>query len=117
MSYAGSIVAFPAVFQQNSLQFFSRQEMNLILNIYGRLVSAGHLKDYAISEDSNYVTFGFFKRASERPAYRIIKDPRLRKKQGMFVIIGADGQVLKRGNCLKNLLKFFEPKLIRLVKQ
>ena len=116
MSYAGSIVAFPAAFRQQSLQYFTRQEMGLILDIYGRLVSSGHLKDYAISEASEYVTFSFFRRASERPAYRIVKDPNSRKKQGMFLIVGVEGQVLKRGNCLKNLLKFFEPKLIRLVK-
>lgn len=88
----------------------------MILDVYGRMVSAGLMRDYAICEARDFVAFDFFKRSSEQPVYRIFKDPKPRKKHSAYTIVGAGGQVLKRGNCLKTLLRFFDPKFIRLVK-
>jgi hypothetical protein len=47
--------------------------------------------------------------------YRIEKRPKLRDKQGMFAVIGMDGQVLRRGQDLKTVLRVLERKLIRSV--
>lgn len=65
------------------------------------------LKDVAI--------FAVYRRAAENPLYRIEKRPKLRQKQGMYAVIGIDGQVLKRGQSLKTVLGVLERKLIRLV--
>lgn len=59
--------------------------------------------------------FSVFKRTAENPIYRIEKRPKLRMKQGQYVLIGIDGQVLKRGNDLKSVLRVLERKLIRIV--
>ena len=115
MSYAGSIIAFPAAFENSKVVFFNQSELTQILNTYGRMVSAGLLKDYAISESRGQVVFSFFRGTSERPLYRVVKNPAHGKKKGLFLILGADGTLLKRGSSLKTVLKFFEPKMIRLV--
>lgn len=116
MSIARTILAFPGAIADNSLTFFSRTELNLVLNMYGRLVSTGHIRDYAIHEEKDSVSFSFFRRASERPAYMIVKTPAMKKKRGMYRVVGPNGQLLKRSENLKGVLRFFEPKLIKLVK-
>lgn len=116
MSYAGTIIAFPREFSDYNLTFFNRNELNLILNMYGRLVSTGIVRDYAIHEERGSVAFSFFKRSSEHPAFRLVKTPGLKKKGGAYRLIGQGGEVLKRGENLKSVLACFEPKLFKLVK-
>lgn len=47
--------------------------------------------------------------------YRIEKRPKLRGKQGLYAVIGMDGQVLRRGGDLRTVLRVLERKLIRSV--
>ncbi|WP_417316687.1 DUF2794 domain-containing protein [Emcibacter sp.] len=101
--------------QAPSQIFFTMQEMQAILNVYGRMVAAGQWKDYAMSPGREIASIAFYRNASERPVYEIVKNPALRKKQGAFSILSAQGKVLKRGHDLDNLLKFFDRKLIKLV--
>jgi len=115
MSYAGTIIAFPGALAKTRLTYFTRDELNQILNMYGRLVSVGAIRDYAIREERGQVSFSFFRRTSERPAYMIVKSPLLKKKQGTYRLVDSQGFVLKRGDNLKAILKVFEPKLLRLI--
>jgi hypothetical protein len=59
--------------------------------------------------------FSVFKRTAENPLYRIEKRPKLRNKQGQYSVVGMDGQILKRGNDLRVVLRVLERKLIRAV--
>jgi Protein of unknown function (DUF2794) len=92
---------------------FSRVELGLILQLYGRMVAAGEWRDYGLSFLRDRAIFSVFRRAAEYPLYRIEKHPRLRARQGMYALIGMDGQVLKRGHDLAPLLRMFDRKLIR----
>jgi len=94
---------------------FQRPELSLILGLYGRFVAAGEWRDYGISCLKDVAVFSVFRRTAEHPIYRIEKRPRLRAKQGMYAVIGMDGQVLKRGHDLKTVLRVLERKLIRAV--
>ena len=94
---------------------FHRLEMALILTLYGRMVGAGEWRDYGISCLREVAVFSIFKRTAENPLYRIEKRPKLRNKQGMYVVIGTQGQVLKRGHDLKSVLGVLERRLIRTV--
>lgn len=94
---------------------FDRLELNAILNVYGRMVSAGHWRDYAIDHGRDAATFSAFRRASERPEAQIVKLPALRHKQGMYALIGEAGAVLKRGHELSSVLAPLERKLLKLV--
>jgi hypothetical protein len=92
---------------------FDRQELGLILGLYGRMVVAGEWRDYAISFLRDAAIFAVFRRTAETPLYRIEKRPRLRNRQGLYAVIGAEGQVLKRGHDLRSVLTVLERKLIR----
>lgn len=94
---------------------FHRLELGPILSLYGKMVAAGEWRDYGISNLREVAVFAVFKRTAENPLYRIEKRPKLRNKQGMYAVIGADGQVLKRGHDLKSVLRVLERKLIRAV--
>lgn len=95
---------------------FHRTELSVILALYGRMVAAGEWRDYGISHLPEVAVFSIFRRSAENPLYRIEKRPKLRLKQGLYAVIGMDGQVLKRGHDLKPVLHVLEKKLIRSVK-
>ena len=94
---------------------FHRLELAPILSLYGRMVAAGEWRDYGISCLREVAVFSVFKRTAENPLYRIEKRPKLRSKQGIYALIGTQGQVLKRGHDLKSVLGVLERRLIRMV--
>ncbi|WP_204113029.1 DUF2794 domain-containing protein [Shimia biformata] len=94
---------------------FHRTELNIILALYGRMVAAGEWRDYGISSLRDVAVFSVFRRTAENPLYRIEKRPKLRNRQGLYAVIGMDGQVLKRGHDLRTVLRVLERKLIRAV--
>lgn len=77
------------------------------------MVAAGEWRDYAMSFLREVAVFSVFRRAAEHPLYRIEKRPALRNKQGLYAVMGMDGQVLKRGHDLPTVLRVLERKLIR----
>jgi hypothetical protein len=94
---------------------FERPQLERILGLYGRMVAAGHWRDYAIQFGKDVATFACFRRASERPEYRIERRPALRQRQGEWALIGESGAVLKRGHELGPVLAPVERKLLKLV--
>lgn len=95
---------------------FERKELNIIMSLYGKMVAAGEWRDYGLSFLQDMAVFSVFRHAAENPLYRIEKHPKLRNKQGMYCVVAMDGQVLKRGQDLKTVLRVLEKKLIRAVK-
>ena len=87
---------------------FDRRELNTILNLYGRKVAAGEWRDYAIDFLKDRALFSIYRRASERPVYVIEKNPKLRNRQGQYIVTIEDGRVLKRGHELENVLRVLE---------
>ncbi|MBW4706607.1 DUF2794 domain-containing protein [Roseobacter sp. YSTF-M11] len=94
---------------------FHRKELSIILSLYGRFVAAGEWRDYGISCLRDVAVFSVFRRTAENPLYRIEKRPKMREKQGMYSVVGLDGQILRRGHDLKTVLRVLERKLIRAV--
>ena len=90
---------------------FNRLELNRILNLYGRMVADGEWRDYALDFLKDRAVFSVFRRASEVPIYRIEKDPRLARKQGMYSVISATGLILRRGQELERVLLVIDRKL------
>ena len=113
MSPPGSAAARP---DQTPVVSFHRTELNLITSLYGRMVALGEWRDYGISMLRDVAVFSIFRRAAEHPLYRIEKRPKLAGRQGQYQIIAMDGQILKRGDDLKTVLRVLERKLIRLAK-
>jgi len=94
---------------------FHRTELNVILSLYGRFVAAGEWRDYGISHLKDVSVFSVFRRTAEHPMYRIEKRPAMRMKQGQYSVIGMEGQILKRGNDLRQVLRVLDRKLIRAI--
>ena len=92
---------------------FDRRELNTILNLYGRKVASGEWRDYAIDFLKDRALFSIYKRASERPLYVIEKNPKLRARQGQYMVTGQEGRVLKRGHELENVLRVLELTVVR----
>ena len=90
---------------------FDRKELMQILNLYGRHVAAGEWRDYAMDFLRDRALFSIYRRNSERPLYVIEKNPRLRNRQGQYVVTGQDGRILRRGHDLAQVLRVLEPKL------
>jgi hypothetical protein len=111
-----SVVApFPSPRDRRPIASFDRNEITRILDLYGRMVAAGHWRDYALRIDPDVAVFAAYRRASERPEIRIEKRPALRLKQGAFALVSEHGVVLKRGHDLGGLLAPLERRLMRLV--
>ena len=93
---------------------FDRRELDQLLRVYGRKVAEGEWRDYAIDFGRDRATFSCFRRASEMPQYRVVKEPKLAKRQGAWSVLAPTGQVLKRGHELANVLRLFDrkPKLV-----
>jgi len=87
---------------------FDRHELGQILGLYGRMVAAGEWRDYGIAALRDMAVFSVFRRTAEYPLYRIEKKPRLRNRQGMYAVVGQDGQVLRRGHDLAAVLRVLE---------
>jgi hypothetical protein len=94
---------------------FDRTELDRILTIYGRMVSAGEWRDYAIDFLSEVAAFSIFRRASEVALFTIEKRPKLRLRQGQYAVIEAGGRVLKRGHDLAQVLQVFDKKLFKVL--
>jgi len=109
------IAPFPAQGNRRPVATFDRMEWTRILDLYGRMVAAGHWKDYALRIDPDVAVFAAYRRHTERPEVRIEKRPALRLKQGAFSLVGEHGQLLKRGHDLGGVLAPLERRLMRLV--
>jgi hypothetical protein len=94
---------------------FRRTELDAILSVYGRMVAAGEWRDYAIDFTAERALFSVFRRSSESPLYEIEKCPALARRQGAFCVRASDGQILRRGHNLGQVLKLFDRQLFRLV--
>lgn len=92
---------------------FDRQELTRILTLYGRMVSAGEWRDYALDFLDDVAVFSIFRRSSETPLYRIEKQPRLRSRQGQYSLVAAGGVILKRGHELAQVLRVFDKKFLK----
>ena len=112
---SGTVTPFPGMAARPAQIGFERDELQRILDLYGRLVAAGECRDYAMDFTSDVAVFSAFRRAAERPLARIENRPPLRAKQGMWALIGEAGQVLKRGHELPGVLFPLERKLLKLV--
>lgn len=111
----GTVTPFPAP-RGRPLQIgFERLELTRILDLYGRMVSAGLWRDYAIELGPEAAIFAAFRRAAERPDVRIEKRPALRNRQGMWALVNEAGVVLKRGHELGPVLAPVERRLMKLV--
>lgn len=103
---ANSRSARPAV----QTVMWERRELDAILSVYGRFVAQGDWKDYAIDGLRHEAVFSIFRRHSEVPLYAVIKTPADAHRQGLYRVVAMNGQILKRGHDLGQVLRVFDKK-------
>jgi len=109
------ITPFPHPRDRRAVATFDRAELQRILDLYGRMVAAGHWRDYGLWFDADVAVFAAFRRTTEQPDVRIEKRPQLQMKQGAFALVSQHGMVVKRGHELHGVLAPLERRLMRLV--
>ena len=85
--------------------FFKKDELQTILDLYGKMVSEGSWKDYGLSISSKQVSFSVFKNATDSALYKICKNFKPKNKNLKYLITDTNGKILKNSTELKNLLK------------
>ena len=95
---------------QKKQNFFSKEELNLILSLYGKGVSSGKWKDYAIDALKDQAIFSIYRKTNEIPIFTIYKIPKTNISQGIYQIKSSDGRIIKRGNDLKLLIRILDNK-------
>lgn len=84
---------------------FDRIELRRILGLYRRKVASGEWRDYAIDFHKDRAVFSVFRSSSEAPLYRIEKNPRLARRQGVYRVVSATGLIVNGGHELDRVLR------------
>ena len=85
--------------------FFEKEELKTILDLYAKMVSLGSWKDYGLAISSKQVGFSVFKNSTENANYKICKNFKPSNKNLKYMITDSKGKILKNSNDLKNLLQ------------
>ena len=86
-------------------QFFEKDELNIILDLYAKMVSDGSWKDYGLNISSKQVSFSVFRNAAENAIYKICKNFKPKNKNLKYLITDTNGKILKNSFELRLLLK------------
>ena len=85
--------------------FFEKNELQIILDLYAKMVSEGSWKDYGLNISSKQVSFSVFKNATENALYKICKNFKPKNKNLKYLITDTSGKILKNSYDLRILLK------------
>ena len=85
-------------------QFFEKDELKIILDLYAKMVSEGSWKDYGLNISSKQVSFSVFKNAAENAIYNICKNFKPNSKNLKYFITDSRGRILKNSDDLENLI-------------
>jgi len=86
-------------------QFFEKNELKIILDLYAKMVSEGSWKDYGLNISIRQVSFSVFKNATENALYKICKNFKPSNKNLKYLITDSNGKVLKNSFDLEILLR------------
>ena len=86
-------------------QFFEKDELKIILDLYAKMVSEGSWKDYGLNISSKQVSFSVFRNAAENAIYKICKNFRPKNKNLKYLITDTNGKIFKNSFELRLLLK------------
>tara|TARA_A100000164_G_scaffold72248_1_gene60619 strand:+ start:532 stop:876 length:345 start_codon:yes stop_codon:yes gene_type:complete len=85
--------------------FFEKNELKIILDLYAKMVSDGSWKDYGLNISSRQVSFSFFKNSAEKAIYKICKNFKPNNKNFKYLISDSNNKILKNSDDLNYLLK------------
>ena len=95
--------------------FFNKNELQLILNLYGKMVSSGEWKDYGLSISKKEVSFNVYQRTSEIPVYKISKNLKPKNINQKYEIKNSQNKVINNSDNLQSLIKKIVWKKFKLI--
>ena len=101
--------------QKTRITSFNKIELNMILSIYGKNVSNGIWRDYAIDHNENTAVFSIYRSTFEKAFLQIIKNKKSLKKQKKYLLLNAHYKKLKDSNELISIINFLDFSLKRIV--
>ena len=97
--------------------FFNKTELNQILSIYGKKVSEGKWKDYAIGHLESSAIFSFFRNTFESASLKIIKHKRISKSKLKYHLVSSSGSDIKRSNELDLIINYLNKANLEIIKK
>ena len=85
--------------------FFNKIELQLILNLYAKMVSSGEWKVYALTIAKREISFNVYYRTSEFPAYKITKNLKPKNENEKYLIRDTQNKIINKSEDLNNLIK------------
>ncbi|MDC3085732.1 DUF2794 domain-containing protein [Pelagibacteraceae bacterium] len=101
--------------QKTRITSFNKIELNMILSIYGKNVSNGIWRDYAIDHSENKAVFSIYRSTFEKAFLQIIKNRKSLKKQKKYLLLNSNNKELKDSNELAGIINFLNFSLKRVV--
>ena len=95
--------------------FFNKTELQLILNLYAKMVSSGEWKDYGLSITKREVSFNVYHRTSEFPIYKITKNLKPKNENEKYLVKDNTNKIIKKSEKLESLIKKIIWKKFKLV--
>ena len=96
--------------------YFVKKELQTILNLYAKMVSNGTWKDYSLCTGNKEISFNVYKRASEKPILRILKNLKPFYKNERYLIKDKNGKVIQKSENLNFLIDSSSIGKLKLVK-
>ena len=84
--------------------FFNKTELQLILNLYAKMVSGGEWKDYGLTITKREISFNVYYRTSEFPVYRITKNLKPKNENEKYLIKDVQNKIINNSENLQNLI-------------
>ena len=95
--------------------FFDKIELQIILNLYAKMVSRGEWKDYGLSISKKEISFNVYHRTSDFPVYKITKNLKPKISNEKYIIKSAQNNIIKTSNSLEFLIDKIMWKKLKLV--
>ena len=90
--------------------FFSKSELQIILQTYSKQVSSGVCRDYSIDHSKQKATFSFFRSTFDKPIFQIEKKTYSKSKLLFNFSITYKNKVIDTNVSLSKILKKLEKK-------
>ena len=94
---------------------FNKNELNLILSIYGKNVAHGIWKDYAIDHTKDHAVFSIYRNTFEKAFLSIKKNSSKLKKQKKYTLYDANQSKIKDTDILNDIIDQLQNKKIKVV--
>ena len=95
--------------------FFNKTELQLILNLYAKMVSSGEWKDYGLNISKKEISFNVYRRTSEFPVYKITKNLKPKNENEKYLVKDNTNKIIKKSEKLESLIKKIIWKKFKLV--